>query len=694
MLNDALKTEMRDCYQRLKTELPNFVPRKEQGRLIADISKTLAGDHPTEHQMFVAEAGTGIGKSLAYLIGAVPFARTEKKKVVIATATVALQEQLLHKDLPLFQRLYQKPLEFQLAKGRQRYCCAHRLAELAEFNEESSQGVLFETKPEEKDIQQLQALHKALMAQEWDGDRDNWPDTISNDVWQHIVSEKHSCHAGFPAHRECPFAKARQRLTEMDVIIANHALLMADLELGGGVILPEIEDSIYVIDEAHHLPRVARDFASASATLKGACAWLEKMNKQASVWCDAAGRTETDRYQNQLQSQVQTLIPTLNGIAKNLVPEYFVEKDCYRFEHGEIPEWLKEHTQVLHVSSNKALQALTRIQEALLTQVKSANGVNGRKLESLSTEMGFFIQRLENLSKVWQLMHQKDPDKGAPLARWIEPTQDKKEPDYLVCVAPLEVGYQLDQNLWTKSAGSVLVSATLRALNDFGYFFRQAGIHLEDQPIAQVYASPFDYPTQGTLLLPNLALEPTAEGYTDLLIETLPNYLEDHKGSLVLFSSYWQLNQVAEALEKHAKKHDWQWLVQGKTPRQQMLKQHKAAIDAGKTSVLLGTSSLSEGLDLPGDWLTNVVITKLPFAVPTSPIEEAHAEYITARGGVPFMEIALPETSKKLIQAVGRLLRSESDQGRVVILDKRVTTKRYGKALIDALPPFRIESSR
>ena len=154
------------------------------------------------------------------------------------------------------------------------------------------------------------------------------------------------------------------------------------------------------------------------------------------------------------------------------------------------------------------------------------------------------------------------------------------------------------------------------------------------------------------------------------------------------------MNQVANALEEHAKTHNWQWLVQGQKPRQQLLKQHKEAIEKGKTSVLLGTGSFSEGLDLPGNLLTNVVITKLPFAVPTSPIEEAYSEYIIAKGGNPFMQIALPEASKKLVQAVGRLLRKENDHGRIVILDRRVVSKRYGNALLTALPPFRIDIQR
>ena len=169
----------------------------------------------------------------------------------------------------------------------------------------------------------------------------------------------------------------------------------------------------------------------------------------------------------------------------------------------------------------------------------------------------------------------------------------------------------------------------------------------------------------------------------------MPFYLADQTSSLVLFSSYWQMNKVAEGIEKIAKKHGWSLLIQGQESRQEILKKHKKLCEANKVSILFGTGSFSEGLDLPGNLLTNLIITKIPFGVPTSPVEEAHSEYIESRGGNPFMQISVPEASKKLIQSVGRLLRKEEDSGRVVLFDRRVITKRYGKALLDALPPFK-----
>jgi ATP-dependent DNA helicase DinG len=183
--------------------------------------------------------------------------------------------------------------------------------------------------------------------------------------------------------------------------------------------------------------------------------------------------------------------------------------------------------------------------------------------------------------------------------------------------------------------------------------------------------------------------EPQATEFTDYLIDLLPGLIREKQANLVLFASYWQMNKVAEALAKPFIKQGYALQVQGEASRTEILNQHKTLIQCGKTSVLFGTGSFSEGLDLPGELLENLIITKIPFAVPTSPVEQAHAEYITEKGGNPFMQIAVPEASKKLIQSVGRLLRKERDSGRVVILDRRLVTKRYGKALLDSLPPFK-----
>lgn len=281
-------------------------------------------------------------------------------------------------------------------------------------------------------------------------------------------------------------------------------------------------------------------------------------------------------------------------------------------------------------------------------------------------------------------------EKGAPLARWLETSKDR-EGDFVVSVSPLEVGWQLDQQIWSRCIGAVVTSATLRALNQFSYFCRQAGIseRPEDGVKFLALASPFDYPNQAELIVPEMKYEPNAPQFTEYLIDILPKLIEDKQANLVLFSSYWQMNQVAEKLGTLFTKKGWALQVQGDSSRIEILKKHKTLVQCNKTSILFGTGSFSEGLDLPGDELTNLIITKIPFGVPTSPVEQAHSEYIERCGGNPFMQIAVPEASKKLIQSVGRLLRKEKDSGKVYLLDRRVVSKRYGKALLDSLPPFK-----
>ncbi|MGL4224785.1 MAG: ATP-dependent DNA helicase DinG [Vibrio sp.] len=686
MLTKNIQDSIRNSYHNLQHRLDNFIPRRAQNFLVAEIAKTLSGNYHPSNRILVAEAGTGIGKSLSYLMAAIPVALVNRRKVVVSTATVALQEQLLNKDLPLYRRISDQSFSFILAKGRQRYCCSERLA--ATCTADDAQIALFESKSKPQDTALLNELYNALNQGKWDGDRDAWPTPIADHLWAMIVSDKHSCNGSFSAHRHCPFQKARSELDKADVIIANHSLVMADADLGGGVILPAPEETIYVFDEAHHLPTVAREHASAAATLKGAASWLEKLNQSLAKFTALGDEKRAERFAQEAREAMQFLIPTLGQLPKQFVAQQFVE-GIYRFEHGELPAWLAEESQALSKAAQKTTQAIGKITDLIAEKVKEGE-LAARIAEPALGELGFYIQRLENLSQVWQLMAKPNQDKGAPLARWLE-ISTEREGDYLVSVSPLEIGWQLDKQIWSRCIGAVLTSATLRALNSFSFFCRQAGISekAEDGVQFLALASPFDYATQGELLIPNMALEPQAAGYTAYLADKVLCYLQADKANLVLFASYWQMREVAEILQKELTKRGWVLQIQGEKSRQEILNQHKKLIKKQKTSILFGTGSFSEGLDLPGDLLENVIITKIPFAVPTSPVEQAHAEYIEQFGGNPFMQITVPQASKKLIQSVGRLLRKERDSGRVVILDRRVVSKRYGKALLDALPPFK-----
>jgi len=662
------------------------VPRRAQNYFVAEVTKTLSGEYHKSNRFMVAEAGTGIGKSLAYLMAVIPTAVLNNRKVVISTATVALQEQLLNKDLPLYRRITDIDFSFILAKGRQRYCCAEKLATASGVD--GGQLAIFESKPKKKDLELLETMYRSLTQGKWDGDRDSWPKAIKDDLWAAIVSDKHSCNNSLPNHRGCPFQKARAELDKNDVVIANHSLVMADIDLGGGVILSEPENTIYVFDEAHHLPKVARDHSSASASLKGAASWLEKLNQASAKFTSLADEKRVNRFRNELQDAIQQLVPSLTQLSRQFDANQF-EENIHRFENGELPEWLEIQSKELKQLSGKASQALAKIADLIAERVKDGE-LSTKIAEPALAELGFFNQRLENLAKVWHLMAEQNRDKGAPLVRWLEISAER-EGDFTVNVSPLEVGWQLDQKLWSRCVGAVLTSATLRALNSFNYFCFQAGISMKEEDGVQflALASPFNYQDNAQLIVPKMKYEPQAPQFTDYLSELLPDLIETDSANLILFSSYWQMNQVAEVLSPLFVKKGWALQIQGKESRGEILKKHKTLIQCGKTSILFGTGSFSEGLDLPRDLLKNLIITKIPFAVPTSPVEQAHAEYIELKGGNPFMQIAVPEASKKLIQSVGRLLRTEEDSGKVVILDRRVVSKRYGKLLLDSLPPFK-----
>ncbi len=686
MLSPSTKNDIRSSYENLRAQLQNFIPRKAQNFLVAELAKTLAGEYNPKRRIMVAEAGTGIGKSMAYLLGAIPYALNNNKKVVVSTATVALQEQLIEKDLPLFRRVVPREFSFVLAKGRQRYCCGQKLAAFAS-EEGHGQQALFDHKPKKAEIDLMNDLYAAYSKGKWSGDRDAWPKPIPDNIWQSIVSDKHTCHSGLTAHRGCPFAKARENLDKADVIVANHSLLMADLELGGGVILPEPEQALYMIDEAHHLPIVARDFSAASASLLGAASWLEKLNQSASKIANAGDIKRSSRFLDSLQTGIQDLIPSLRSVRDMLSDMPLNSDGVYRFEDGELPDALFNLSKEIQKAAKKANQSLAKLHDLVSERVKDGE-IAARLADPIQAESAFFLQRLENLEKVWTLMAQPNANKGAPLARWIQ-RDTERETDLVVHVSPLEIGWRLDQLLWSRAAGVSLMSATLRALNQFSYFCRQVGLEENDGTRFLALPSPFNYEENAQLVVPNVPFEPQQERFTAMLPDILLEYLEGQTASLVLFSSYWQMNQVAEKLRLQIKKNGWHLHVQGEASRTATLDAHRKCCEQGKVSILFGTGSFSEGVDLPGNQLTNLIITKIPFAVPTSPVEEAHAEYIERKGGNPFMQISVPEASKKLIQSAGRLLRKEQDSGRVVLLDRRVINRRYGKALLDSLPPFK-----
>lgn len=694
MLSDQLKESIRKIHRNIADSLSNYQPRKSQNYLVAEIAKTLAGEISKERRIAVIEAGTGTGKSLAYALGCIPYAMKTDKKVVISTATVALQEQLLHKDLPFFHRVSGLDFEMALVKGRQRYVCLSKLASMAVEDQTQLGFEQLLTTPLPKGADKvINAMQEAIERGKWDGDVDSWPEPVPHQIWSAIQSDRHSCKRALPYHNNCPFHKARQRLNEADVLIINHHLLVADLELGGGKILPELDDCIFVIDEAHHLPDIVRSSSAVQVSIGGALEWLKKIPKLINQLESRIGRDASIQpvlKATDAQQELTATMSQLNQWATLNRERLFADtkENTFRFADGKLPVEVVRFMEEIEQSAKPLRLNLEKLQDQLQEGVSDGN-IKQKDAEPLFIESGFFIQRVDNLLKLGQLLAKERSEKAPPLAVWLEKYRagKSKREEILFAASPLEIGFVLEDNLWSKCAGAVLCSATLTALNNFDYFRHKVGLDAHDGTHYLKVDSPFDYQQHAQLHIPNISIEPSNPNFSAELIKRLPPLLDESLATLVLFSSYWQMEEVADGI-RHSNP-EFTLLMQGEMSRQKLLSTHKKRVDKGEKSVIFGTQGLSEGLDLPGNYLTHVVITKLPFAVPTSPIEEAHAEYITAKGGNPFISLTMPEAGKKLVQACGRLIRTESDTGKVTILDRRLVSKRYGKSMLDSLPPFK-----
>lgn len=674
MLSSGLKAEIKAIHQRIKTGLPGYQPRPSQNKLVAEMANIIAGAYHSYDRIGLIEAGTGTGKSLAYLLAAVPLALSKQKTLVIATATVALQEQLVFKDLPFFQSHCEKPFEFALIKGRQRYACIHRLREQLLQPELLPQW-------QTSDPAQLAKLLAAWEERSWLGDRDSLPIQLTDQAWAGIQADAYHCHKQSPLHRNCPFHLARAEIDHSQVLVVNHALLLADLASGNSI-LPKPEDCIYVIDEAHHLADCGRDFFAAETQLNIDCNyWQQQIDKlyhslQSQLTHHGAVR-ETLKLVELSQDFFNLLKPLQQAIHKQ--NQWFASSPNHRFVDAVLPELFQRQADTLAEHSGKLLNCIEKLFQQLL-ELASDGKIRHKVLLPLQYELSVLEQKFSGQHQLWQLWSVPQT-KHVNQARWLS----QKDQQVRGHACPLSVSFQLDEMLFSQAHAVLLCSATLTSLNSFDYIKRELG--LQDHPGLQTLqvSSPFAYAERALIHIPKLYSEPSADGFTAELIAVLPTFIDPQVGNLVLFASYWQMEQVAKALRERG----FTLLVQGEAGRQSLLDLHKMKIEGGNGSILFGTQSFSEGLDLPGALLTNLIITKLPFAVPTSPFEEAMAEAVTKRGGNPFLQLTVPAAARKLVQACGRLLRQEQDQGKIVILDRRLVTKSYGSAMLKALPPFR-----
>jgi ATP-dependent DNA helicase DinG len=602
---------------RLAQVLPGYEPRPEQAALADAVEAALAAD---EH--LLAEAGTGTGKSLAYLIPALESGR----RVVVSTATKALQEQLLTKDVPIAAAALGREVRVAVLKGRQNYLCRHAL-----HGFELLGGQLF---PRAEDTAAFDALRGWIDTTET-GDRAELEAEPPQTVWAEIAVGADRCLGRFCAFAGTCFTEAaRERASHAELVIANHALYFADLGLRSRTDSPAVlpEHDAVVFDEAHRLE-------------ESAATWL-------------GGRISGPVIHRLLRDVDRACREAAVPVPARAVDR--VEGAGLRLLEAVAPSTGRRRLREIPAEPAGALRArLAELAAALTGKHDEVDAVAARALR-LAADVDACLEADDANRVVWA------------------------EPD-LLAWAPIDVGGPLAELLWDTGPTAVLVSATLTVGGEFGFLRERLGLS-EGHELA--VGSPYDFREQALLYLPQHLPDPRADDALERSVEEVVALCRLSAGrALVLTSSYRALQAIAAGLRARV---PYPVLAQGEAPRERLLERFRDEVD----SVLVATSTFWQGIDVPGESLSLLVIHKLPFSVPSEPLVEGRCERITALGGDPFREYVLPEAVLQLRQGFGRLVRSHADTGVIAILDPRVRASRYGHAFLESLPPCPVTSER
>jgi ATP-dependent DNA helicase DinG len=609
----------------LKRSLPGYTPRRSQLAMATRVANALLQRAP-----LVIEAGTGTGKTFAYLVPAL----LSGKRVLISTGTRTLQDQLFNKDLPLVAGAIGVPARVALLKGRSNYLCSYRLAQLGVAGAQRSLVA-----PKDRTLARVERWALSTRS----GDLAEVPNLgDSHPLWPQITSTRENCLGSRCAHiGRCHVVEARKRAIEADVVIVNHHLLLADLALkedGFGDLLGAAD--AVIIDEAHQIPDLATQFFGARFGSRQ----VELLVRDA--------RQELA----QLHAPASALAAELGSVERGLAALAEVLRGTPR------PDWLAADTPFAD-----AAQAVTESLRALAEGLREQGREPGiQQAAARATELG---ARLGQIT-------QAEEHEGA---RNVELTPR----GFSLSLLPFDVADRFLAFTRGTRAAWVFTSATLSVGEDFTHFTSRLGLN-EAETLA--IASPFDFESQALLYLPPRMPDPASPAHTQAVIDACVPLLEASAGgAFVLFTSHRALQRAAQLVrERWTELGDFPLLVQGEAPREQLLRTFRESGNA----VLLGTASFWEGVDVKGDALRLVVIEKLPFALPDDALTRARIEHLKATGGNAFREYQLPEAALALKQGVGRLIRSETDRGVVVICDPRLVDKPYGRVFRASLPPM------
>ncbi|RYD30374.1 MAG: DEAD/DEAH box helicase [Verrucomicrobiaceae bacterium] len=646
----GLALEMHEAFSEtgMLSRSPDFEYRSGQQRMAVEVGQALE-----KRRAVIIEAGTGVGKSLAYLLPAALTAHREKRKAVVSTHTINLQEQLIAKDIPIVQKLLPHPFTAVLLKGRANYLCPQRLSRAMRGTSD-----LFSTAEHEE----LRALWKWRGLTE-DGTLSDLNFTPSPNVWSQVCSEPHACTPrSCGPESGCFYQNARRRAAEAEMVVLNHTLfftmLSAQEELGvegEGFLFP---NDFVVLDEAHTLENVAAKQLGLHVSQSGLRFDLHRLYNP--------------RTQKGLFAQAKSVEGVLAStrLLEHMETFFAAVRDAARFGPAGREFRVRTGGLVENILHGPLLEVVECVRKVTDDKEAADSGVAeitemGRRVSGLRAELEAFL----TMSREGHVY-------------WVERSGVENR-NISLHAAPVDVSGLLRQLFFSGHKTCVMTSATFGAGEpNLRYFRRRCGA---EKVRAVEIGSPFDWEKQMRLHLVRHLPDPNSPGYEAALEQWIRHFLEQSQGrAFVLFTSYRLMESMSARLESWCQERHWTLLVQGKgRPRHQLLQDFKDDI----SSVLFGTESFWTGVDVPGESLSNVIITRLPFAVPDHPLTAARLEYIEDRGGNPFSEYSVPEAVLKLRQGIGRLIRTRRDHGIAVILDPRVLTKSYGKIFLDSLPP-------
>lgn len=746
-LNEEQISRIDDLYQEWLNGIGGE-SRRGQWRMMRRIAETFL--HEVEGARLAAiEAGTGTGKTLAYLLAGTVCAKVLEKKLIVATSTVMLQEQVLS-ELANISEHTSLEIKAGVVKGRGRYLCPLKLdqkraaaqgelgldvgqdpsrllasdaalksglgtGDQAEGDQEESdlgtgdqESGLGTGDPEEGGEDEgdgmglLVRLSQAWHSGEWDGDRDRWVGSLPRSLWREVTNSRIGCLRDRCEHfHACPFFIARDASREFDLLVVNQDLLLADLSLGGGVILPSPEEAVIVIDEAHNLADKARRWASCIANPGG----FQRHGREVGEVLEGALRLLG--HDEELRQSAEVFAERLNLLAspENLLVKALSRlkfdagiKDsglCY-FSGGELPEEILVPSDELSAHLRVMAQEAWKITEALETHLDGLAPDEPRtrhealliELREQASSMNEQAVVMQDFAPAPETPEQRTSVHLEQRVRWsVQDTQDSGAARFGLRSAPLFPGERLKEALWSRAYAVLCTSATLRGLGSFATFKLETGI--SEHAHFEHIESPFPYRDMVTFRVPKGLSNPRQfREHTNDIAYLLPELMLEEKTGLILFTSWRQLTEVYKRLPAKSRK---QVLSQDAFATARLVHKHMQAVDRGRRSYLMGVASFAEGLDLPDEYCRHVIIAKLPFMVPSDPVERALREWYEARSEDAFRVLSLPYASLKMRQACGRLVRNENDYGRITLLDSRAANTIWGREIIESLPPYRME---